>query len=72
MVAGIRLPEHSHCKYCGDPISFGEEYCNEVCQRAEFERADAEKRKEYLFWGSALLVCAVVIVVAVVAKFSFL
>ena len=31
-MANIRLPEHSHCQYCGDPIPFGEEYCDENCR----------------------------------------
>ena len=28
----LRLPEHSHCAYCGDLVRFGEEFCNEECR----------------------------------------
>ena len=52
-MANIRLPEHSHCAYCGDPIPFGEEYCNEECRKNEAERVAKEKRKDYIFYGIA-------------------
>ncbi len=68
MVAGLRLPEHSHCIYCGDPIPFGEEFCDEECRKKESERRRSEKMKEYRFWGSAIIVMAVVVVVGVILK----
>lgn len=68
MVAGLRLPEHSHCKFCGDPIPFGEEYCDEECRSGEAKRERDEKRKEYRFWGSAVIVCAIVVTVGVIMK----
>ncbi len=68
MVAGLRLPEHSHCIYCGDPIPFGEEFCDEECRKKESERRRSEKMKEYRFWGSAIIVMAVVIAVGVILK----
>ena len=37
------MPEHSHCKFCGDPIPFGEEYCDEECRKNEAAREAAEK-----------------------------
>ena len=45
MVGGLRLPEHSHCKFCGDPIPFGQEFCDEECRAAEIAREKAEKRR---------------------------
>ena len=65
MAGGLRLPEHSHCIYCGDPIPFGEEYCNDECRRNEELRQKAEKRKEYRFWGSAGVVIVIVLVLGV-------
>ena len=61
--ANIRLPDHSHCIYCGDPIPFGEEYCNDECRQKEAERVAKEKRKNYAFYISAGI--AIVIIVAV-------
>lgn len=59
----IRLPEHSHCKYCGDPIRFGEEYCNDQCRSALIAREAGEVRKERLFYvGAALSVVAIFVI----------
>lgn len=68
MVAGVKLPDHSHCRFCGDPIPFGEEYCGESCREGEAEREHAERRKEYLFWGSAGVIILIIIAAAVVTR----
>lgn len=68
MTGGLRLPEHSHCIYCEDPIPFGEEYCNDECRRNEELRQKAEKRKEYRFWGSAGVVIVIVIALGVILR----
>ena len=62
-MANIRLPDHSHCIYCGDPIPFGEEYCNDECRQKEAERVAKEKKKNYAVYISAGV--AIVIIVAV-------
>lgn len=62
-MAGIRLPEHSHCKFCGDPIPFGEEYCTEECRHREIAREAAEKRKERMFYYSAGIIIVILVVV---------
>ena len=62
-MANLRLPEHSHCIYCGDPIPFGEEYCNEECRRNEAERVAKEKRKDNMFYVFAAITVAVILAV---------
>ena len=57
------MPEHSHCKFCGDPVPFGEVYCDEEGRRAEAARAAAEKRRDMLFYVSAGV--AVVVILAI-------
>ena len=52
-MTSIRLPEHSHCIYCGDPIPFGEEYCDEECRQKEKERVAADKKRDYIFYRVA-------------------
>jgi predicted nucleic acid-binding Zn ribbon protein len=52
-MANIRLPDHSHCIYCGDPIPFGEEYCDEECRQKEQARVAAEKKRDYIFYAIA-------------------
>ncbi|MBQ8179760.1 MAG: DUF2116 family Zn-ribbon domain-containing protein [Candidatus Methanomethylophilaceae archaeon] len=61
-MAGLRLPEHSHCAFCGDPIPFGEEFCDDECRRGEERRISDENRKEMLFFVGAGL--SVVVIVA--------
>ncbi len=68
MVGGLRLPEHSHCKYCGDPVPFGEEFCDEECRAAEAKREHDEKMKEVRFWGSAVVVIVIIVAVGLVAN----
>lgn len=59
------MPEHSHCKFCGDPIPFGEEYCDDECRKGEAARVAAEKRRDVLFYGSAIVVIAIIILARV-------
>jgi len=48
----LKLPDHSHCESCGDPIPFGESHCSEECRiSAENEKAK-EKRTEYITYAS--------------------
>ncbi len=68
MVAGLRLPEHSHCLYCGDPIPFGEEFCDETCREKAIDQERKERNKEYRFWGSAGVVIVIVIIIGVLLK----
>ena len=62
-MANLRLPEHSHCIYCGDPIPFGEEYCNDECRRNEEARVAKEKRKDMGFYVFAAVTVAVILAV---------
>lgn len=66
MATGMRLPDHSHCRFCGDPIPFGEEFCDDDCRKGFEAREKAEKHKEYLFWGSAGIVMIVVIAIGLI------
>ncbi len=68
MVGGLKLPEHSHCKFCGDPVPFGQDYCDEECRAGHIARERAEKRKEYMFWGSAGVIIVVVIAIGVAVR----
>ena len=60
-MATVRLPEHSHCKYCGDPVPFGEEYCGEECREADRERDRKEKNKDIAFYAVSIATIAVII-----------
>lgn len=64
------LPEHSHCKYCGDPIKEGLEYCNDECKNSFNAEAAAEKRKDYKFY--AIIAISLIAILAVGAIIKFL
>lgn len=54
------LPDHSHCRFCGDPIPFGGKYCSEECGSLYEARMKKETRKERAFFALAILAVAVV------------
>ena len=64
----MKLPEHSHCAYCGDPIPFGEGYCNDECKRMEAERVAKEKRKDYIFYGIAIATIVILFVIRALTR----
>lgn len=66
-MATVRLPDHSHCKYCGDPVPFGEEYCNDACRNAEAERERKDKMRDVLFYASAVIVIIAILAVKVLS-----
>jgi predicted nucleic acid-binding Zn ribbon protein len=45
----LRLPEHDHCKFCGDPVPFEQAYCSEECYYNEQARVKKEKTNNYIF-----------------------
>ena len=67
-MASIRLPEHSHCIYCGDPIAPGEEYCGEECRRKESERVAAEKKRDLIFYVASAGVIILLFVVRALTR----
>lgn len=54
----MKLPEHSHCKFCGDPIRFGDDYCSDDCGKFDSDRKKKEDRKINII----LLAAAVIII----------
>lgn len=67
-MAAVRLPEHSHCKFCGDPIPFGEEYCNDACRQGEVDRIAKEKRKDYIFYGGSIAIIIGLLILRIATK----
>lgn len=62
----VRLPEHDHCKFCGDPVPFDRAYCKEECYRNDQARIKKEKRDNIVF---AVLTAASVIAIMAVSIF---
>ena len=58
-----RLPEHTHCLYCGDPIPYGETYCDDECMMLKDYDDKTEKKKDkrfYVFIAVSLLAVLVI------------
>lgn len=49
------LPNHSHCGYCGNPIAYGEEFCDDDCRQLRKAEDKMEKRKDIIFYGAIAL-----------------
>lgn len=63
------LPEHSHCLYCGNPISEGLEYCDENCKKAHEEEKKAEKKADIKFYGIVAASLIAIFAVGMIIKF---
>ncbi|MDR0309538.1 MAG: DUF2116 family Zn-ribbon domain-containing protein [Candidatus Methanoplasma sp.] len=57
----IRLPEHDHCRFCGDPVPFEQAFCSEDCYWKEDARVKKERNNNIIF---ALLTVASVAAIA--------
>lgn len=47
----VALPNHSHCKYCGDPVPFGDDYCDDDCRELYRAEKSVERKKDIMFYG---------------------
>lgn len=57
----LRLPEHSHCAHCRDPIPYGERFCSEECREGYRKDRVKDILKDVVFYGTiavALIILA--------------
>ncbi len=47
----VALPNHSHCRYCGNPVVYGEENCDDVCRELFKAEERMERKKDIIFYG---------------------
>lgn len=62
-VMSIRLPEHDHCKFCGDPVPFDQAYCSEKCYWDDQAQMKKERQNNYIF--AAVTAVSVIVILAV-------
>ena len=62
------LPNHSHCKYCGDPVPFGSEYCDEDCRELHLAQKAVERKKDIISYGLMAAALVAIMVVGIVLK----
>ncbi|MDR0522926.1 MAG: DUF2116 family Zn-ribbon domain-containing protein [Candidatus Methanoplasma sp.] len=48
------LPEHDHCRFCGDAVPFDMRYCSMECYRGDEARMKRERRNGILFAAAAI------------------
>ena len=59
----VSLPNHSHCNYCGDPVPFGEQYCDDDCRQLHEAEKNVERKNDIIFYG--LIAASLVAILAV-------
>ena len=59
----VSLPNHSHCNYCGDPVPFGEQYCDDDCRQLHEAEKNVERKKDIIFYS--LIAASLVAILAV-------
>ena len=60
------LPNHSHCRYCGDPGPFGSEYCDDDCRELHDAEKSVERKKDIIFYGLIAVSLVAILVVGMV------
>ena len=59
----VLLPEHSHCLYCGNPVAYGTDYCDDDCRALEAAQEAEEKKKDVRLY--AIIIASLVIVAGI-------
>jgi predicted nucleic acid-binding Zn ribbon protein len=59
------LPEHDHCRFCGDPVPFDRAYCSEKCYWADHAKTKKEKMDNIRFAVLTIVSVAVILVIGV-------
>ena len=62
------LPEHSHCRYCGNPVGYGEEFCDDDCRALCKAEESVERRKDIIFYGAIAVSLVAILVVGAILK----
>jgi predicted nucleic acid-binding Zn ribbon protein len=57
-----RLPPHSHCIQCDNPIQEGQDYCSDECRQARKVEREKSNRRQWIF---VIIVIAALIVLGV-------
>lgn len=63
------LPNHSHCGYCGNPVPYGEEFCDDGCRELYIAREQAERKKDIIFYGGIAASLVAILAVGMILRF---
>ena len=62
------LPNHSHCRYCGNPIDYGEEFCDDDCGDLDRAERAVERKKDIIFYGAIVVSLVAILVVGAIVR----
>lgn len=62
------LPNHSHCRYCGNPVEYGEEFCDDDCRELNRAEEAMEKKKDIIFYGLIAISLLAILAVGAVLR----
>ena len=62
------LPNHSHCRYCGNPIDYGEEFCDDACRDLDRAERAVERKKDIIFYGAIVVSLVAILVVGAIVR----
>ena len=57
------LPNHSHCRYCGNPVAFGDEFCDDDCKALFKAEESIERKKDLVFYGAIAISLVAILVI---------
>lgn len=62
------LPDHDHCRHCGDPVPFEQAYCCEECYYADRAEKAKARRKEVLMAALAVGGAAAILIIGYLVR----
>jgi len=62
-----RLPPHTHCIQCDNPVPEGEEYCSEECKATYQKRMKDGTRRSWIFFAVVVVIMVLMAMVTVFA-----
>jgi len=48
----LKLPEHSHCLYCGDPTPYGTYFCCDECRKKHHDETRRNNIRDIAFYAT--------------------
>ncbi|MDR2845880.1 MAG: DUF2116 family Zn-ribbon domain-containing protein [Candidatus Methanoplasma sp.] len=57
------LPEHDHCRFCGDPVLFDRAYCSEKCYWADQAKMKKDRTNNIRFAVLTVVSVAVLLII---------
>lgn len=57
----LKLPDHSHCLNCGDPLQYGKTYCDSRCEEQHAADTKRTNVKDFAFYAGVAVILVVIV-----------